>query len=612
MAEGHEQQLDKELEDMWTKYTEENDEKFFRKFVKGFNAKSSLEKLSWEEFVRLKLDGNGEVKGPCLSTLPDELLPALSKFLFVAKDEAEQGVIQVSIVSEMTEIVTSLIVLCSHLENIPLVGSMAFVGQLTQTVTLLLQHLLHMESLFFKGQNKGQSKGQLRSEIMRFIESCCHFLELMYDPAMRWRAFLQGRPEPEEACPVVLHQEVVPFLYESFETALVDHFPQLGVEMLIVFGATISGSRLNALRSISPATSKMILKTVKSESAGPDVYLNAIYCTGKSVSVIHSTPIEERQLDIVSLIKQYQQILVCLSENLELVEVMPTVISMIPKMVAVNNSCELKMLMAKNEMIETLIRVLTASQASRLMPIVINCITLILKDCPAACDKMNSIKGYDKLFRVMNECGTPPDTDTLKAVMSMAIDGDNADSGDNVSRCRIRNIEPVLYLIEWIKDTDYEDHDQQVWLTGALHDLCISCLQNRMLCCQSEVIVAIINVLRTHHKLNQKTAIQLLKLLESLGSHSISPFELKQLISLLRDHQFPYKSHIIHIISSMAKGDGYTVCRNYFELPSGSQGLTVPNIRQWPGPVNGFSFHCWVSLHIITPTRIDSNVNCRP
>jgi hypothetical protein len=38
-----------------------------------------------------------------------------------------------------------------------------------------------------------------------------------------------------------LHQETVPFLYESFETALVECFPDIGLEMLIVLGAVISG-----------------------------------------------------------------------------------------------------------------------------------------------------------------------------------------------------------------------------------------------------------------------------------------------------------------------------------------------------------------------------------
>ena len=86
----------------------------------------------------------------------------------------------------------------------------------------------------------------------------------------------------DTTCPVALQQEVVPFLYESFETALVECFPDIGLEMLMVrdlifkknfelknndvfsqvLGSVITGSRHNAIQSISPATSKMLLKTV--------------------------------------------------------------------------------------------------------------------------------------------------------------------------------------------------------------------------------------------------------------------------------------------------------------------------------------------------------------
>ena len=62
---------------------------------------------NWELLVTSTLDGR-LVEGPNLSDLPDELLPALSKFLFVAKDEAEQGTIDQTTVHEMIQIVNCL------------------------------------------------------------------------------------------------------------------------------------------------------------------------------------------------------------------------------------------------------------------------------------------------------------------------------------------------------------------------------------------------------------------------------------------------------------------------------------------------------------------------
>ena len=96
-----------------------------------------------------------------------------------------------------------------------------------------------------------------------------------------------------------MHQETIPFLYESFETALADCFPQLARHMLTVFGAIMSGARHNATRAISPATTKMILKTVRDvDGTADEVHVSAIYVSAKSIQILHDTNMEERQLDL--------------------------------------------------------------------------------------------------------------------------------------------------------------------------------------------------------------------------------------------------------------------------------------------------------------------------
>jgi len=118
-----------------------------------------------------------------------------------------------------------------------------------------------------------------------------------------------------DATPTLLHPETIPFLYESFDTALVECFPNLGEDMLNVYGAVLSGSKANvrstkiltifyflrikcfkqiiiilkALRAISPATTKMLLKTVRDSSTSQEVHIAAIYCSAKSIQVILSS-----------------------------------------------------------------------------------------------------------------------------------------------------------------------------------------------------------------------------------------------------------------------------------------------------------------------------------
>ena len=191
-----------------------------------------------------------------------------------------------------------------------------------------------------------------------------------------------------------------------------------------------------------------------------------------------------------------------------------------------------------------------------------------------------------------------PDNNTLYSLLAMSTHGEDPTKGEK----KILSVEPILYLIKWIVETEHENINQQTWLIESLYTISCCNMQNKMLCCQSGVLVALINALKDgYKKLDPKCAMEILKMIETLGQHSISPFELKQLIGLLQDkvniddneeqssthtafthhRKFPYKSHVIHVISSMARGSGFEVCRHYFDIPLESAGLTVPNIRQW-------------------------------
>ena len=121
-----------------------------------------------------------------------------------------------------------------------------------------------------------------------------------------------------------------------------------------------------------------------------------------------------------------------------------------------------------------------------------------------------------------------------------------------------------MYLLKWLSETDYENANQQIWLCENLRSVCAANIQNKMLCCQSGLIFSLVQTLsQAHSRLDGKSVIELLLLLKSLGMHSITPLELKNLIALLKD-QFPYKSHVIHVLSSMSKGTVTNFSMNYF------------------------------------------------
>eukprot|EP00090_Calanus_glacialis_P023550 TRINITY_DN363_c0_g1_i1.p1 TRINITY_DN363_c0_g1~~TRINITY_DN363_c0_g1_i1.p1 ORF type:complete len:2732 (-),score=430.45 TRINITY_DN363_c0_g1_i1:184-7587(-) len=315
---------------------------------------------------------------------------------------------------------------------------------------------------------------------------------------------------------------------------------------------------------------------------------------------------EERQIDIRLLLDQYQQILISLTSKNEIcLATLIEGIALLTRTLQVKNSSELQELFAKQGLITNLMKTielcrLPAEQKRTILPVVINRVSLLLRNCLYAQQQMEKEEVYNKLFEVVIGCG-PTDYNTLHAILSMSTYGEDPSVGGT----HIKNIQPIKKLLKWLTETEYENHDQQVWLTESLHNLCIASIQNKMLCCHYGLIKDIVDTLCCHERLQKLSAEFLLKLIEILGQHSLSAEEMKILIKLLQNGsqeneddvaQFPYKSHIIHIISSIAKGDGFEHCRQYFDIQESTDGISVPSIREWASPVFGFTFHAWVRL----------------
>ena len=58
---------------------------------------------------------------------------------------------------------------------------------------------------------------------------------------------------------------------------------------------------------------------------------------------------------------------------------------------------------------------------------------------------------------------------------------------------------------------------------------------SKALCCQRGLLSHFISVLESHQKLSIRSIKQMLRLIQSLGSHSITATELKLLLRLMRD-----------------------------------------------------------------------------
>ena len=81
--------------------------------------------------------------GPLLDRLPEELLPALGKFLYIGRDAAEQGEINKEGMEQLQAIIKCLTVLCLNTHNIPLVASIDLVKHVRLTIIDLSLGTLH-------------------------------------------------------------------------------------------------------------------------------------------------------------------------------------------------------------------------------------------------------------------------------------------------------------------------------------------------------------------------------------------------------------------------------------------------------------------------------------
>ena len=186
---------------------------------------------------------------------------------------------------------------------------------------------------------------------------------------------------------------------------------------------------------MSPATSKMLLKTIRdSDSTSQELHICAIFCSAKSIQLLHQVPMFQRQIDINTIIGQYHQILKSLvDKDTASLPTMIEGVSVLNKVLNIKEEEEgfkkgdLKTILASNGTINVLLDLIKdckLDNAGRkiLLPIVIDTLSLLLCDCILASEKMIKCNGYEKLFAEVNDLG-PPEPAVLKSILAMATHG---------------------------------------------------------------------------------------------------------------------------------------------------------------------------------------------
>ncbi|OWK51927.1 Neurobeachin-like protein 2 [Lonchura striata] len=218
-------------------------------------------------------------------------------------------------------------------------------------------------------------------------------------------------------------------------------------------------------------------------------------------------------------------------------------------------------------------------------------LTAIMSNSPSAKEVFKERIGYAHLYEVLRSQGQPTQR-LLQELLNMAVEGDHS----SFPVRPIRNEQPLLILLAWLPAL--ECRDLQVFLSVWLRRLCEASLPSRLTCVKAGMVGSLLGALATEPALPSACSQNLLELLRSLGSLSIRPGELRQLLRLLRRERgrgpHPYVAPVIRALSGMARGEGPPRALQSFDLSPGMAGIMVPTIQKWPG--GAFAFHAWLCL----------------
>ncbi|XP_059693882.1 neurobeachin-like protein 2 isoform X2 [Haemorhous mexicanus] len=474
-----------------------------------------------------------------------------------------------------------------------------------------------------------ESRAQLENGMLHALHLCECFL----DPYQTWRRQLSGESisakekSKYKFAPAPLPPEFGAFFQESFQGG--KQLPEtIQLRIIHLFGAILSGSKPNALQAITPAALEVLLGVLQRAGSGapasPALLEATLRAVVAAVHVLHGSSPGAGPVSLRSLLDGFFRVL-----NSQLPQAAGGLIALrvlmldaIPAMLSCQDRPVLQAVFLSNNCFEHIIRLLqnsklylgssrepgeardevptrngdglqqvSASSSDAIAVHALGVLTAIMSNSPSAKEVFKERIGYAHLYEVLRSQGQPTQR-LLQELLNMAVEGDHS----SFPVRPIRNEQPLLILLAWLPAL--ECRDLQVFLSAWLRRLCEASLPSRLTCVKAGMVGSLLGALATEPALPSTCSQNLLELLRSLGSLSIRPGELRQLLRLLRRERgrgpHPYVAPVIRALSGMARGEGPPRALQSFDLSPGMAGIMVPTIQKWPG--GAFAFHAWLCL----------------
>ncbi|KAL9909105.1 neurobeachin-like protein 1 isoform 2-T2 [Glossina fuscipes fuscipes] len=596
----------KDIYNLWVQYTTKNEESYFREFIERFvNIWRSQLPL---DFSTVECPYWYEVKpdnGPHLGRLPDELLPAIGKFIIVASDQCANEKISNDTIHQISVLIDCLVVICRHFDNILAVIKYEYKSNLIAILTHVFQQTL--------------KKKNVSNEVSRLFRSFSQFLEVMYDPYLTWRSFLRNNFADYKKLPYKphnVHVEIIPFIYDCFQHDDIKKYPVIGESLIHALGAIICGSQRNGMRAICPATVSVVMKILAQWESTSDLRVITLRCCALMIIVLQKSSPEERQIDLVTLIKLYCDVLEQLmttehfrqtgdtfdisSDDVDAndltidVNALESTVDNVCVFLTDNTSasyiCEA---IEETSLMDVLISIPKkikdwSLNYGQLMIKVINSLAAITRNSIRITDHLRYNDKIGKLFDGLMDLGLPSIA-LLEACINLAY---NEEMG------LIIVPEVLNKLIDWLPNIDTRE---QTYLSEKVYKSCVNNYGTKSIACENRIIRSVCCCLQDFHKLSDTCIQNCIKLIEELSKLSILPIELKSIFSLLRkESAFPHSKQLLQMLVtvSLQTLNSSNLCSQYFNFTKPNDGILVTDIKNWSMSGSyGFIFHILLRLN---------------
>ncbi|XP_072858872.2 neurobeachin-like protein 2 isoform X3 [Pogona vitticeps] len=594
------------LYELWMLYFAKKDLAYLQQWLEAFVA--NFEKIIAVHSLEPRRPEESVSEIPLL---PRDVVHVLTQQLTCCVSQTSRQEMAEAGLHQALLLVKFFIIICRNLENVQPDRPPAFVHEVLRLLSAYSKKLK---------STRGPSL-PYRSELETVTLYALHLYECLFDPYQTWRRQLSGEivsmkeKSKYKFAPAVLPQEFCAFFQECFQED--EQLPEaLQLRLVHLFGAITSGAKQNALLVVTPSSVEVLMLVLRrwcSPLSGAPKDHRLLQLTLKSlvgmVHILHASSPSQRKVEIRAILDSYFKVLNSDQPmgspegspgphwEEKLIALRVNMLDAIPEMLNCDDRPVLQAIFLSNNCFEHIIRLIQNSKvfdnSSDAIPIhAVRVLTSIMSHSPSAKEVFKERIGYSHLHEVLKS-QTQPTRRLLQELLNMAVEGDH--SAWPVRP--IHNEQPLLILVAWIPEL--KSHDLQVFLSDWLRKICDASLQSQTTCVKAGMVRCLLDALcAAQPELDEKCSENLLYLLRVLGSLSIRPGELKQLLRLLRTEPgqgaHPYTAQVIRALSGMARKDGPERALHYFDLTPGMAGIMVPAIQKWPG--SGFAFHAWVCL----------------